>query len=144
MFAVKTGAVDAKIVKTSSVVVKHWVLMKCRFGCGSYGTTRACPPYAPLPEELKIILGEYKSAILVKFEADSPEGAFRISHDIMPKVEREAFLMGYYNAFALAAGPCQFCEECNPDNCKNMDLSRPSLEGCGVESMRLRKRLASM
>jgi predicted metal-binding protein len=132
-FAVENGAVDAKEIKPASVVVEHWVLLKCKFGCGSYDSTRACPPHLPSPEEFKIVLSEYKSALMVKFVAPSGKAGFKLSHDVMPKLEREAFLMGYYKAFASAAGPCQFCEECTPQDCKNFKLSRPSLEGFGVD-----------
>jgi predicted metal-binding protein len=51
----------------------------------------------------------------------------------MAKLEREAFLSGYYSAFAMVAGPCPLCDECNLDYCRNPELARPSMEACGID-----------
>ncbi|MCS7105652.1 MAG: DUF2284 domain-containing protein, partial [Thermofilaceae archaeon] len=42
-FAVKLGASDAREIPASSVVVREWVRLKCRFGCGEYGRRLTCP-----------------------------------------------------------------------------------------------------
>lgn len=126
----KMGAVDARPIRSIDVAVRDWVRLKCQFGCGGYGRSRTCPPYTPTPDEFKKILKEYRWAILLKFDGRREESEV---HDHMVKIEREAFLGGHYAAFGLAAGPCPRCKECNLERCNHPDLSRPSMESCGVD-----------
>ncbi|MCS7105329.1 MAG: DUF2284 domain-containing protein [Thermofilaceae archaeon] len=135
--AVKLGASDAREIPASSVVVREWVRLKCRFGCGEYGRRLTCPPYSPTPEETERILKGYGICLLVKFglcvEAGYNSGVN--VHDVMFKLEREAFLLGYYPAFALACGPCPYCDECNIEEgfCRHPERARPSMEACGID-----------
>ena len=73
--ALDSGAVDAKIIPTSKIVVEDRVVLKCRVGCNNYGKSLACPPYVPTAEEFRKIAAEYKHAIFMKFntkvEADA-------------------------------------------------------------------------
>ena len=50
-------------------------------------------------------------------------------------IEREIFLDGYYKAFAMGAGPCQLCGQCNIANneCINAEKARPAMEACGID-----------
>ena len=34
---INLGAVEAKVVKASSVVTANWVRLKCQYGCDGYG-----------------------------------------------------------------------------------------------------------
>ncbi len=126
--AVKLGAAEAKVIKTSQVAVRDWVRLKCQYGCDGYGKRLTCPPYSPTPEQMRRILSEYSSAILLRFE---PRG--ENVHRVVAKLEREAFLSGYYSALGLASGPCPFCRKCNLKNCVNPELARPSMEACGID-----------
>jgi predicted metal-binding protein len=65
-------------------------------------------------------------------------------HEIMFRLEREAFLSGLYKTFAYAAGPCRLCAKCvaeearsqneyNKKECKYPEKARPSLEAAGVD-----------
>jgi len=128
--AKKMGAVDARLIRAGDVVVRNWVRLKCQFGCGGYGRSLTCPPYTPTPYEFRKILKEYRWAILLKFDGRREESEV---HDHMIRIEREAFLGGYYAAFGLAAGPCPRCEECDLEKCKYPDLVRPSMESCGID-----------
>ncbi len=133
------GATDAKMIKPSQVVVRDWVRMKCRFGCDDYGKRLACPPFGPTPEEFRRVLSEYGSAVLLKFDTAPHKSEKRVLayeqgiHGMVVRMEREAFLKGYYAAFGLAAGPCPHCSECNLKECEHPDIARPSMEGCGVD-----------
>jgi predicted metal-binding protein len=133
------GATDAKIIKTSQVAVRDWVRMKCRFGCDDYGKRLTCPPYTPTPEEFRRVLGEFRWAVLLQFvqaSAKKLEETLTYEqeiHDLVVKMEREAFLMGYYAAIGLAAGPCPHCKECDLKECKHPYIARPSMEGCGID-----------
>ena len=131
--SVEFGASEAKPIKTEDIVISEWVRLKCQYGCGSYGKRLTCPPYSPTPEQLRKILDRYDWAILMKFEPKEREHEWESTHEVAVKLEREAFLSGYYSAFALGSGPCPFCEECNLKECVHPRLARPSMEACGVD-----------
>ncbi len=125
--AIELGAREAKAIKAEDVVVADWVRLKCQYGCDGYGKSLTCPPYSPTPDQTRRILSCYKYAILVHFPQDSD------IHRAMAKLEREAFLLGYYAAFAMVAGPCTLCDECSLDYCRHPELARPSMEACGID-----------
>lgn len=127
------GASSAKPIKTEDIAVRDWVRLKCQYGCGGYGKSLTCPPYSPTPEEFRKILEGYDWAILLRFEPTEPEYDSKITHETVVKMEREAFLSGYYSAFGLPSGPCLYCEECNLEECVHPLLARPSMEACGVD-----------
>ena len=121
------GALDAKVISPSTVVVGQWVRWKCQFGCGGFGSSLVCPPHTPTPSETRAMLDEYQHAIL--FEA--PHGEPK---RIAAALERELFLDGNYKAFGLGAGPCSLCEECAFDEgCRHPYEARPSMEACGID-----------
>ena len=50
------------------------------------------------------------------------------------KIEKEAFLAGYYKALAMGAGPCRLCRDCNlKGECRHREEARPSMESCGID-----------
>ena len=53
--------------------------------------------------------------------------------EILLNLEKEAFFMNHYRAFALKAGRCRLCEKCNLKKCVNPTKARPSLEACGID-----------
>ncbi len=67
--ALELGALDAKIIPSSKIVVEDRVVLKCRVGCNNYGKTLACPPHVPTAEEFRKIVSEYKYAIFMKFNS---------------------------------------------------------------------------
>ena len=125
--ALKLGADQAKVIKAEDVEVAEWVRLKCQYGCSGYGKRLTCLPYSPTPEQTRRILAHYKYAILVHFKPGSD------IHRTMAKLEREAFLAGYYSAFAMAAGPCTICEKCDLKRCRYPELARPAMEACGID-----------
>ena len=131
--AIKLGAEDAKLIRINDIVVSNWTRLKCQYGCGGYGKRLTCPPYSPTPDQFRRILEDYSRAILLKFEPKGPEYEWRTPHEVVAKLEREAFLKGYYSAFGLACGPCPYCDECNLRRCVYPDLARPSMEACGID-----------
>lgn len=120
------GAKEAKIIPAKSIVAAEWVKMKCQFGCEGFGQSLTCPPYSPAADFTRRMLAFYKHAILVH------GGQYANIHAIIPKLEREIFLDGYYKAFGMGAGPCQLCEKC-AKFCRHPDKTRPSLEACGID-----------
>jgi len=124
--AKKLGAKEAKVISPKTIVVAEWVRMKCQFGCDGYGQSLTCPPYSPSPEETRRLISFYKSAILVH------GGVYTDIHALIPELEQEIFLDGYFKAFGLGAGPCQLCVKC-AKFCRHPDKTRPSMEACGID-----------
>lgn len=126
--AVKLGAKHAKAIPTSQVATGEWVRLKCEFGCGAYASSRNCPPYSPTPERTRRVLDEYATAILIHGDRTTD------IRSIVPALEREVFLAGYYKTFGYACGPCHLCEECDFEGpCRHPDESRPAMEACGID-----------
>ena len=124
--ALAVGAAGAKLIEPASVVTADWVRWKCRWGCNRYGTSWCCPPRSPEPAETRRVLDSYRTALLVHFDNDT-----RVTR-AMVKLEREAFLAGWYRAFALGAGPCSLCKTCDLEHCRH-EKARPSMEACGID-----------
>ena len=57
---------------------------------------------------------------------------FRIN-EIVPMMEKEIFLDGYFKAFGMGAGPCYLCDKCSLQFCEYPDQARPSMEACGID-----------
>jgi predicted metal-binding protein len=127
--AVQFGAREARVISSRTIVTAPWVRMKCRFGCCVYGQRLTCPPHSPSPEETRLMLRDYQTAILVHAEA------YRSVSRIVSKLEREIFLDGHYKAFAMGSGPCRLCETCNlkEGKCRHPEEARPAMEASGID-----------
>ncbi len=125
--ALESGALEVKLIRAEDIIVGDWVRLKCQYGCGGYGNKLTCPPHSPRPEETRRILQNYDSALLLRV------GPSRIGHEVVVKLEKEAFLSGFYRAFGLGEGPCPFCKECSQQKCIHPNLARPSMEACGID-----------
>ncbi|GJQ60062.1 MAG: DUF2284 domain-containing protein [Candidatus Scalindua sp. AMX11] len=126
---IKLGATTSRLITTESVIVEPWVQLKCRFGCSKFGKFKTCPPYAPSYKETQEILTCYKSALLI--EGQPPGKDFK---DMLLAIEHKANFAGFYKAFALGAGPCPLCAECNVEvSCTAPKDARPSMEACGID-----------
>ncbi len=137
---VKTaGFQDFRWIDPGQIVVSHWVQMKCRFGCGSYGRVASCPPNLPGIEENRAFFAEYSQALVLRFyqqvaASERHHWSRQINLELL-QLEREVFLAGYRKAFLLFMDNCAICAECSPtrENCKLPQKSRPSPEGMGVD-----------
>jgi len=147
----KEGGASALVpIAASKVVTAHWVRLRCQFGCKNYGTRLTCPPYSPTPEETRQVLDEYKTAYLARYDGftgfdtyppkDLTGAMDKLSlHvcDEIVRMERHAFLSGYYKAFSYGAHRCRRCEVCavaeGKDKCKYPAEARPSLESAGID-----------
>jgi len=110
------------------------------FGCESYNTKASCPPNLPPVEECRSFVYDYEKALIIHITAslDDPKTRGRWSRKInnkLLKVEREVFLQGNRKTFVLFMDECQICQECAVvrTDCKNKKLSRPSVEGLGID-----------
>ena len=144
------GASAVKPVDVSTIKRGVWPRMKCRFGCPQYGKSLCCPPYTPELPVMERFLSEYTSALLVQYTLPVTDEDMKDWQDLdkrmsngllhlLVAVEREALFMNFYKAFALKAGRCRLCEECNLKSCIHPQEARPSLESCGIDVMALAK-----
>ncbi len=126
--AVTFGAESARLIRTSTIATAPWVRLKCQYGCDGYGTSLCCPPHTPTPDQTRKVVDSYERAIL--FEAGRRE-----PKKIAVRLEREAFLAGYYKAFGLGSGPCSLCRQACAfeEGCRHSEQARPSMEACGID-----------
>ena len=127
--AIKLGARDAKVIKPATIVTAQWVRIKCQYGCGGFGDRLTCPPHSPTPEQTARMVGEYRAALLIH------GGEHEDVSEVAVKIERLAFLDGFYKAFAMGAGPCRLCGDCTlkARDCRHPYEARPSMEACGID-----------
>ena len=142
--ACELGASAAKIVDVAGIKTGAWTRMKCQYGCPDYGLSLCCPPYTPDYAQMREFLAEYAAAVLVEYtfplkEEDCTDFAaadLRMSNEllnILLALEKKAFFQNHYRAFALKAGRCRLCEQCNLKKCVHPAKARPSLEACGID-----------
>lgn len=126
--ALGAGATEAKLIPAHEVYTAEWVRLRCQYGCGMYGRCLTCPPHSPTPEQTRRVLEEFTTALLIHTDGEAD------ICEIATRIEREAFLDGYYKAFSFHAGPCHFCESCDPSRpCRNPALARPAMEAAGID-----------
>ncbi|MFA6357292.1 MAG: DUF2284 domain-containing protein [Candidatus Omnitrophota bacterium] len=124
--AKEMGFSGAKVIPVKTIAVAEWVRFKCQFGCDGFGQSLTCPPYSPTPDLTRKILSFYEQALLVHGDG------YTDVHDLIPKLEKEIFLDGYFKALGMGAGPCQLCAKC-AKTCRHPDKTRPSMEACGID-----------
>ena len=137
--AVAHGLTDFKWMDPRTVVLGQWVRMKCHYGCGGFGKRKSCPPYVPPVEDCRKFFGEYKAGLFFHFAVKfkDPEKRHPWSKEVnqrMLDLERKVFLAGYQKAFVFPQAPCRLCKTCTgTPECRQPLLSRPTLEGFGVD-----------
>jgi predicted metal-binding protein len=129
--AVALGADDAKIIKTDTTITGPWVRWKCKYGCDGYNSSLCCPPNTPYYHETRELVDSYEKALLVHCTVEASQK--KDLSNIVVTLERDVFLAGHFEAFALGAGPCNLCGECSMDVCRHADKARPSMESCGID-----------
>jgi predicted metal-binding protein len=131
--ALAQRAFEARLVPTSQVVTAEWVRLKCQYGCAGYGKRLCCPPNTPTPEAFGKVLGEYQEALIYAYQGGDRAKRRRMQRGLA-ELERTPFLDGWYKAFALGAGPCRLCKECDTNRrCRHPYEARPSMESCGID-----------
>lgn len=97
--AYQSGCKEAKIIDPKTIAVGNWVRWKCMYGCPLYEKDGCHPPYAPGVEETREMLREYSKALLIKGMDGSKLSQITLN------LERSAYNLGYYKAFALISLP---------------------------------------
>jgi predicted metal-binding protein len=125
-----SGMIDPKMVNVKNIVLREWTRWKCKYGCPDYGKWLTCPPYSPTPSETRVLLREYKRALLFRMKPDKKKMLKSLTN-----LERMIFLEGYRKALAFSGGSCNLCVACNMKTrtCRKPELARPSMEACGID-----------
>lgn len=150
--ALKSGAVDAKVVPTSLIVVDERARYKCMYPpCRWYGSSIICPPNLELtPTKTRRLVRKYKYGVLIRLETPpshlvGPEWTeLHKSHElklkeIVASVMGEAFNMGYHLNLGFAAGECSICLpkglECSAIHgmCRDPFKAIPAMEAAGID-----------
>ncbi|MBN2206980.1 MAG: DUF2284 domain-containing protein [Candidatus Aminicenantes bacterium] len=134
------GFRDFRWIDPKAIVVAHWVRMKCRFGCGEYGRSAACPPEVPSVEDCERFFRDYETAVVFHFEkaVARPEDRHAWTRTIdgrLIDLEREVFLSGRRKAFLLPMDSCLLCDPCTGRRatCKEPRRARPTPEALAVD-----------
>ena len=107
---IKSYFLDAK-----TIPIENRTILKCAYGCKNYGTRPSCPPYVTSIDDFRKVIAEYKSALLLLDEHDTPKVSdihesgselLKDSFHKMFKLEQEAFRQGFTFAHLLRPGPC--------------------------------------
>ena len=161
--AMELGAMDAKIITSDMILIDERVRAKCiNPKCEWYGTNANCPPYVMDLEQVRKIVNNFHYAIFTWFKVP-PEviTAHRDrdvrkrlrsqlkNHEMISKIEAEAFYDGYHLALGFANGPCKsiFCPdiECSAlvsgQGCRHPLRARASMEGVGMDAMTMAARV---
>ena len=154
LLAIDLGASDAKVIQSNEVMVEHRVRGKCIVPkCPYYGLSGNCPPHSPSPEEIRVMLKEYRCGVFIRLIIPSDQIAgekafeenrmrpFRMKiQDMVSELESIAFYDGYPLAMGFAAGTCKrsLCPdlECSAlipgKGCRHPLRARPSMESVGM------------
>jgi len=137
-----------KIEKAKELKIFARVRYQCSYsGCREYGKRLLCPPHTPSVDEFKKVLVRYYMALLVQltgtikdkdnWEPETNSWALRL-HDIVYKLEKQAFALGFPFAAGLIGGSCKLCDKCpiekdNNARCFHREKARPSMEAMGID-----------
>ena len=128
--ALSQGAEDAVAVTPDDITFDGRTLLKCMFGCASWGKGCTCPSKKGFlkPWEFEPLLRKYKAVLII--HAADKKTAQRAAY----AVEREAFFDG--DALVFSMSDCALCDECagnNGEECRNVMQARPSFHSVGID-----------
>ncbi len=128
--AKELGAVDAVLFSVEDIVFDPRTLIKCMFGCPTWGKGPTCPsrPGSLKPWEYEMIFKKYTWGIIT--HTHEP----RLNQEISFQLESRAFQKGYYFAFSLS--DCVLCNECKGENnqeCCQPKKARPAFHSVGID-----------
>lgn len=152
--AIKYGATDAKIIKSSQIIVDDRVRMKCLHPvCKGYGTNIHCPPYVGNLDETRRLISLYKYALFIMMKVPSNELvgpnveeekrqmiSSRKLNEIVSRIESAAFYDGHHLATGFSTG-CKslWCpdEECSAlitgQSCRHPLKARAGMDAVGMD-----------
>ncbi|MDX2509412.1 MAG: DUF2284 domain-containing protein [Desulfobacterales bacterium] len=129
--------------KVDKMVVAQWVNLKCRYGCSQYNANWSCPPATPDLTEVRTILSEYATALLLVgnqnrnnfYKNNNRNRTDQVKYwKGIVSLERMLFLKGYDKAISLVSGACSLCKKCAyPEACRFPMEKRPTVESFGID-----------
>ena len=157
------GALDAKIITTDMILIDERVRAKCiNPKCEWYGTNASCPPHAIDLELVRKIVNNFHYGIFTMFkvppevvaghrdeDVKERDRSTLKNHEMISKIEAEAFYDGYHLALGFANGPCKpiLCPdvECIAlvpgQGCRHPLRARASMEGAGMDAYTMAARV---
>lgn len=154
--AIELGATDAKIITTDMILIDERVRAKCvNPKCEWYGTNANCPPYVMDLEQARKIVNNFHHAIFTWFKVppeilashrdEDVKERLRTTmknHEMVSRIEAEAFYDGYHLALGFANGSCKHilcpdieCSALTPgQGCRHPLKARASMEGVGMDA----------
>ena len=149
------GIFMAKLMHARDIVVDERVRFQCSYsGCRDYGRRLMCPPHTPSVDDFKKVLAGYYMALLIQltgtiknkenWEPETDQLALLL-HDIIYKLEKKAFSLGFPFAAGLIGGSCKLCRECPGEKdsnarCLHPEKARPSMEAMGIDVLSMCKK----
>jgi len=135
--AKKMGMTDAILISPEDIGFDIRANLKCAWGCDR-GVTPSikCDPRGTTLEERVQMVKQYRHILLLH-----SHNVKRLSEVIL-KLERTAFLDGYYFAFALRA--CNLCTECKAikgGDCTHPEKVRPCESLFGIDMYKTVRKL---
>ena len=132
------GALDVVEATPDDIVFDDRTLLKCMFGCMSWGKGCTCPSRAGAlsPREYEHMLRKYKRVIIIHSHDK------KISQNVSFAVEREAFFDG--DALAFSMSDCALCAQCagaDGQPCRNAKIARPAFHSVGIDVFSTVKKL---
>jgi len=128
--ALSFGANNAVVVSPGEIVFDGRTILKCMFGCRSWGKACTCPSRAGFLslKEMKKLLMKYKTVLIIH-STDK-----KIAQKASLAIENEAYLDG--DVFSFSMSDCALCEECagySDKPCINPIKARPSFHSVGID-----------
>ena len=136
--ALSFGADNVIAITPEDIVFDDRTLLKCMFGCRTWGKGCTCPSRAgflPLKEWEKL-LKKYK-VVLIIHSTDK-----NIAQNASLAIENEAYLSGDVLAFSMS--DCALCAECAGSTgleCRNPMKARPAFHSVGIDVFATAKNL---
>ena len=124
------GAQNVVAITPDEVVFDGRTILKCMFGCNSWGKGCTCPSkpgFLPL-DEMERLFRMYKTVLII--HSTEKKAAQNASF----AVEVEAYMDG--DVMSFSTSDCAICEECagrSEQPCRNAKKARPSWHSIGVD-----------
>lgn len=136
--AISFGADDVYVMLPDEIVFDDRAKLQC-FNCKNYGRKRTCPPSIPDWDYQKMIL-KYRKGLFVIIRMDSSldfdQARFESTnklHQILLKLEKEAFNQNNHFTTSFIGGSCKLCENGCAEICRLPQYSRIPIEAIGVD-----------
>jgi len=123
-------AVDAVPFSIEQIVFDPRTLLKCMFGCRTWGKNHTCPsrPGNPGLADYKDMFSRYREGVIIHTHDKV------LSQQISFAIEDQAFKDGHYLAFSLS--DCALCAGCGAAEgvpCRNPHMARPAFHSVGID-----------